>query len=480
MFGTGRMQPARLGALLALCAAAFAAPAQQPADPATSPALRPIDEVLDEYVSQALYGNLALQRQELSVEQSLAALDEARGQYLPQASFESRFSRAEGGRTISLPLGNLLNPVYATLNELLASQGRTPAFGSVDNAEFLFLRDQEQQTGVRVVQPLYAPEITAGVRARKAQARTEEATLDTLARTLARDVRTAYHTWLRARHGLAIVDASEVLLQENLRVTESLFNNGKITRDQVLRAQAELLEVQQQRVSAANAQEVARSYFNFLLNRPLQSAIEEAAVRERPAALRPLADLQAQALEQRSELRELQSAADVAQAQVSLANARFKPTVALAVESGYQGEEYRFGTEDDYAIASLTFRWNIFNGNQDRARLSQARLAARSVGLQQEDARNRISLEVEQTEGDLRTAITALGTARARQDAAREGYKIAERKRDAGVISQVEFLDARTTLTRAELNYTVTVFDLLTREAELQYALGIPATMDSP
>src|SRR5687767_11087573 len=137
MLGTGRMHLARLGALLALGAAAFAATAQQPADPATSPALRPIDELLDEYVSQALDGNLALQRQELSVEQSLAALDEARGQYLPQASLESRFSRAEGGRTISLPLGNLLNPVYATLNELLVSQGRTPAFGSVDNAEFL-------------------------------------------------------------------------------------------------------------------------------------------------------------------------------------------------------------------------------------------------------------------------------------------------------------------------------------------------------
>jgi outer membrane protein TolC len=39
------------------------------------------------------------------------------------------------------------------------------------------------------------------------------------------------------------VSASEALLQENLRVNESLFANGKVTEDQVLRAKAELLAV---------------------------------------------------------------------------------------------------------------------------------------------------------------------------------------------------------------------------------------------
>ena len=43
-----------------------------------------------------------------------------------------------------------------------------------------------------------------------------------------------------------IVDASVALLNENLRVNDSLFRNGKITQDQVLRARAELLQVVQQ------------------------------------------------------------------------------------------------------------------------------------------------------------------------------------------------------------------------------------------
>lgn len=433
---------------------------------------RSVEAVLADYIAEALDSNLGLERQDLSVGQSLAALDEARGRYLPQASLESRFSRAEGGRTIPLPLGELLNPAYAALNELLVEQGRAPAFVPIANSEFAFLREQEQQTYVRLLQPLYVPAIRADVRARSALARSEEATRDTVARTLVRDVHIAYHNWLKTRQGLAIVVASRALLEENLRVNESLHANGKVTRDQVLRAQAELLEVEQQQVQAASALDIARSYFNFLLNRPLETAIERGVVADGSATVPALGELQERALAQRSELRRLDTLGEAADAQVAAATARFKPNIALALESGVQGEEYRFGPEDEYSIASLTFSWNIFNGNQDRARLAQARFAARSVGVEREDTARQIALAVEQAHADLRAALSALGTARARQEAAREVFKIGAKKRDAGVISQVEFLDARTTLTSAELNYTVTQFDLLSRRAELEFAIG--------
>jgi len=461
-------------ALIAALLAAHSAVAQT--STAERAAERSIDEVLAQYVEEALTSNLTLRRQDLSVEISLAALDEARGRYLPQATLQSRYSRAEGGRAIVLPIGDLINPVYQTLNELLAAQGQPPAFTAIDNPQFSFLREREQETSVRVIQPLYAPELRAGVRASRAMLKSEEATRDTVARTLIRDVRTAYHNWLRTRQEVSIVDASAELLRENLRVNDSLFNNGKITRDQVLRAKAELLDVEQQRLSAANALDTARGYFNFLLNRPLATEIEVARVTDATPPPMDLSQLQTQAQQTRSELRQLEYAGQAAEAQISAATSRFKPTIALALESGIQGEDYRFGSEDDYSLASLNFTWNLFNGNQDRARLSQARLASRSVGLQRESATQQIALEVEQTLGDVRAAARALETASARRDAAREAFNIAARKRDAGVISQVEFLDARTTLTSAELNYSVTQFELLTRRAELDFALGTQPT----
>src|SRR4029078_7305024 len=99
-----------------------------------------------------------------------------------------------------------------------------------------------------------------------------------LARRLKRDITLGYLRRLMAERKQGIVDASLTLLNENLRVNDSLFRNGKITQDQVLRARAELLQVTQQSREAENAAAQSRSYLNFLLNRPLDTALENVEV----------------------------------------------------------------------------------------------------------------------------------------------------------------------------------------------------------
>src|SRR5262249_6824287 len=92
---------------------------------------RAVAEVIDDYVREALLSNLDLQADSLDVARSLAALDAARARFFPSVDFEARYTRAEGGREITIPAGTLVNPVYSTLNQLLAAQGRPPQFGSV-------------------------------------------------------------------------------------------------------------------------------------------------------------------------------------------------------------------------------------------------------------------------------------------------------------------------------------------------------------
>jgi outer membrane protein TolC len=77
---------------------------------------------------------------------------------------------------------------------------------------------------------------------------------------------------------------------------------------------------------------------------------------------------------------------------------------------------------------------------------------------------------VQQALDRLQTARASLATAAARTEAANAAFRIASRKRDEGVINQVEFIDARSTLTSAELNLNLTRYDVLARRAELEYA----------
>ncbi|PZN32547.1 MAG: hypothetical protein DIU71_07335 [Proteobacteria bacterium] len=113
----------------------------------------------------------------------------------------------------------------------------------------------------------------------------------------------------------------------------------------------------------------------------------------------------------------------------------------------------------------------MFDGGGDDARARQARAAERQLVLRQEEMAQQIRLEVQQSWDALATARDSLATAAARVEAARAAFRIASRKRDAGAINQAEFIDARSALTRAELNYTITRFDVLARRAELEYAV---------
>jgi outer membrane protein len=432
---------------------------------------RPVGQVIDEYVTEALRSNLSLRSESLEVERNMAALDAARAQFLPTVAFQARYTRAEGGREIDIPVGTLVNPVYSTLNQLLAAQGRPAPFGSVSDQTILFQRKQEQDTRFTVRQPIYAPAIPAAVRAQRAQLEASQYNRMAVARRLKRDVTVAYLNWLKARRSVGIVDASVALLSENVRVNESLFRNGKITQDQVLRARAEQLAAVQQLREARNGQSQARSFVNFLLNRSLDEPLEPAGIdAQMRHTAHDLVTLRAAALENRPELAQLDRAVTAAESQVQLARADGKPSLSLGVDAGIQDERYDFGHGSNFGTVSLLLHWQFFDGGATRAKASSARAAARRAATQRDEIAQQIQLEVQQALDELNTAADSLATAAARADAAQAAFRIASRKRDEGVINQVEFIDARSALTSADLNLNWTRFDVLARQAELDYA----------
>jgi outer membrane protein len=455
---------ASLGTTVALCLSPQGAGAQ-------TPSTQDFETVVENYVAEGLRSNLVLQGETLEVEKAAEALAEARARFFPQLSFEARYTRADGGRVIDVPLGTALNPVYSTLNELLVAQGQPARFPQISDTTIPFLRPEEQDTRLVLRQPIYAPAIPAAVRAQRALLDASSFNRMAIARALRRDITIAYVDWLKARSSVEIVSASEALLRENLRVNESLFRNGKITEDLVLRARAELLDVEQQKREAENLATQARSYFNFLLNRPLQTEIEVTSPpNEAEASEAALEQLWSIALNRRPEIAQLEQLRRASEEQVRIARKQKWPTLSLGIDAGTQGEDYRFGDGYNFGTASLIFTWRIFDGGGDTARVHQARVAERQLVLQQEEIAQQIRLEVQQSYDRLMTARDSLATAAARVEAARAGFRIASRKRDEGVISQVEFIDARSALTSAELNHNVTRYNVLARRAELEYA----------
>jgi outer membrane protein TolC len=237
--------------------------------------------VAEEYVELALQGNLALQGQGLEVQRAEAALTAARARFFPKLSLQARYTRSNGGREFDLPLGTLLNPAYQTLNELLAAQGEPPRFSPLPDQTIPFQRQREQDTRLTLRQPLYQPAIPAAARAQRELLRGTRAGEQALARRLRRDLWLGYLDWLKALRARDVLVATGQELDENLRVNESQLANGRVTEDQVLRARTEQLAMTQQQRETQHQIEQAQRYVNFLLNRPLDTPLEDAPV---PAA----------------------------------------------------------------------------------------------------------------------------------------------------------------------------------------------------
>jgi len=444
-----------------------------------------VEAGLREVLDDALAANLELRAGTATVEQRMAALDQARARYLPSIDFAGRYSVADGGRTIEFPVGDLLNPVYATLDQLLVASGQPPQFPRVDNQSIPLLREHEQETKFALEQPLFEPRLGPSVAARREDLNRAQSGLVALRARVIRDVKHAYYQWLAGQQAVLVLEATLELAQANLDANESLYRNGKVTRDLVLRAEADLLEVEQQRLAAASRVRVAQSYVNLLRNAPLATPVPGAEIdaatveRFRERLVRRLAgrrpdtpQLQALAVDQRAELQGLDSAVAGSEALQDLARAAFKPRLLLGAEAGLQGDDYEWGEDSRYALASVVLRWNLFRGGADRAALREAKAVTAELVAARDLAAQRVRLEVEQAVEALEVAGASLDTAVKRVEAADGALRISSRKRDLGQINQAEFIDARRAMTDARLNLTRVRAEFLARIAELEFAVG--------
>src|SRR5690606_29133136 len=112
-------------------------------------------ETLDRYVQEGLASNLVMKQRDVSLQKARYALKSAKSLYLPTVAFQAGYQTADGGRNIPLPIGDLLNPVYRTLNQLTG----TGAFPEIENETINFLPKNYYDAHIRTTLPLVNTDI---------------------------------------------------------------------------------------------------------------------------------------------------------------------------------------------------------------------------------------------------------------------------------------------------------------------------------
>ncbi|PAW61393.1 MAG: hypothetical protein B9S34_16280 [Opitutia bacterium Tous-C1TDCM] len=458
--------------LLVLCCAAGAVPGRggetaAAAAPATA----------ERYVAEALAANPGLAAQGLEAEAAQARVAELRGAWQPRVDLLARYSRADGGRTIGFPAGDLLNGAYGVLNDFLRTQGRPAAFAPLSNQTVALLRREEQETKLRLTQPIYRPELGRGIAAQRAAAGARATGYAAQRRDLRRAVLSGYYGYLQAEAAVGILESARDLAGEARRVNAALAAAGKITADRVLRAEADELEVVQQLAGAQRDRNAARAALNVLRHRPLAEPLERVpepellALAEAWLARPPAAEGGGRVREEETARRQAVEAAAAAEDAV---RARGRPTLALAVEGGLQGERYRTGSGDRFVQGSLVAEFNLWDGRVRRSQAQQARLERRRAEAALEETRQQLALEAQVAADDLTAAAAGFRAARRRAEAAAEAYELVQRREREGLANQLSLLDGRDALTRAQLGRAAALYRILTAAAAVERTAAPP------
>jgi outer membrane protein TolC len=420
--------------------------------------------VLNEYIRYGIENNLSLQQKQSGYQKSIEALNEARGLFYPNISFNARYTVSEGGRVIDFPVGDLLNPVYSTLNNLTASN----MFSMVENQQIQFLRPIEHETKLRLTQPVFNPEIYYNSKIKKELTILEDADINQYKRELIAEIKKAYYNVTTAEGIVSMLYDTRKLLAENVRVNKKLVENDKITLDYLYRSETELSKFDQDLQDAEKNRKIANAYFNFLLNRPLTDSI----IIQQPSTWPALSDFTADysriALENREELKKLSNYSNISELQAGMNQSGKLPDLFVVVDYGFQGTEYRFNKNQDYVQASAILSWNLFSGFQNKAKIRQSLLEKEIIGKKLEEAKKQIGLQVINTMNELLSAEKGIIAAEARVKNAREGFRLVSRKYEEGQASLIEFIDARTTLTQSEENLIISRFKYLSCFAEFE------------
>lgn len=422
---------------------------------------------LQEYINEGIENNLVIQQNNLSLKNAQHSLKIAKGMFLPQASIQARYSLAEGGRTIDFPLGDLMNPVYKTLNEMLQAQGQAGGFPSIENESFSLYPSQEFDARVSVVQPIYNRSLIINNKIAQEQLKMTKIEIERYKRELAFQIKEAYFNYLKTIQLLELVNRTKEVVNENYRVSKKLFDNQMATNDVVMRANAEINSVKLMETEITTSNELAKNFFNFLLNRGLDTEILVAKTNTQTIS-QPINQYMQKALKYREELSLLKSKAQLYSYSANLSSAALTPNLVLAFDYGLQGEEFSSFNDHDFVMGSVVLTWSIFNGNINKNKRQQAYINKRKNSLKQEEISKKIKLEVKNDYLHVAQQNQNLQTAQARNKESVEVYRIIEKRYREGGSSLIELLDARNNMVEAESDMINTQYDFLISLAKLE------------
>ena len=415
-----------------------------------------VDEVipitLEQAIQLARQNNQTFKEARLNLNQAEDQLQEALAAEFPTLSLQTDLQRSTSAS-----------------NEIRASGG---GFGATDGVT------TDLNATLQLNYNLYTGgQRPAQIRLSESQVRTQELALEQAAEQLRFDVTDAYYAVQQADSQVEIARAAVSDAEQSLRDAELLEEAGLGTRFDVLQAEVQLANEEQNLTRALSQQRIRRRELVEVLGLGQQIEVTAAT----PPEVAGTWDLSLEesivrAYQNRSELEQQLEQREIGEANQNIALANIKPNVSLFTRYNVRdiiddGSGTGTGTGDGLAIGAQ-LQWTLYDGGQARARAEQAKEDVAIAENRFDQIRNQIRREVEQAFYNLEANEQNIDTATIAVEQAEESLRLARLRFQAGVGTQTDVINAQSELTRARGNLLTAIIDYNRSLAALQRAVS--------
>jgi len=421
-------------------------------------------QIIDGYVVEAFKNNIVLQQKSISLEKAQYALKNAKSLFLPTVAFSGTWSTADGGRNIPLPLGDLLNPVYSTLNQLTSSN----KFPLMENQSINFLPKNYYDAKVRTTVPIINADLIYNKRISEQQVVLQEFEVQIYKRDLVKDIKNAYYNYLNALQAVEIYKSGFELANEGLRVNEKLLEAGKGLPAYVLRSRSEVENVHAQIVSAEQQAANAKMYFNFLLNRNANEKIN-ADFDDKAWISKVEQSIIDQPLQgSREELKALDQVVHINKTALKMNKQFATPKLGAFVDLGSQSEGFKFNDNTRYYMLGLQLDIPIFTGNRNNIKIKQSNLDVKNAELNSDLFVQQLNLMAKTAQNNLKAAYQTFQSSLKQFEAVSSYQRLIEKGYKAGTNTFIETIDARNQYTSAQLLVNINRYKVLSALADVE------------
>jgi outer membrane protein TolC len=336
----------------------------------------------------------------------------------------------------------------------------------------------QASAGINASQLLFDPTYLIGVKATKglrelAQKTTQRSKIET-----AVAVSKAYYNVLVSRERMQLLDANVIRVKKLMDDTKALFDNGfveKIDLDRVVLTYNNIVSERENVSRLLKLGEYLLKYqigMDIYADVTLSDSLSEEQVRNLTvSAEKP-------DVTKRIEYSLLQTNRTLQGYNLRRYRAAYIPSLIAYGNLSANAQRSEFDIFDTnkrwYPIAIIggTLQWNLFDGLQRERRIRQANLAIKKAENDLQNITLALSLEAETGRTNLQNALASLDAQRKNLTLANEVVNISKLKYDQGVGSNLEVINAETSLKEAMTNYYTALYDALVAKVDLDKALG--------